>query len=200
MTCAERKLNNDPEEQERLNDELATQSGFKKCPQCTVWIEKTEGCNHMECKCGAHICWVCMGIFDAGSVYQHMNTAHGGIYEANGNRAAPLFQQADFAEQQEALRLAALRRAQFAQQQLRREAEDEQDRLTRARLLHERAGEQARVRDEVRRREDLAARARTAELYRRAEDIRRAEQERIRRRAAEQRQREEAGGWGCVMM
>ncbi|KZP08461.1 hypothetical protein FIBSPDRAFT_901272 [Athelia psychrophila] len=32
MTCAERKLNNDPEEQERLTDDFAIQSGFKKCP------------------------------------------------------------------------------------------------------------------------------------------------------------------------
>ncbi|KZP26840.1 hypothetical protein FIBSPDRAFT_1040583 [Athelia psychrophila] len=78
MTCAERKLSNDPEEQERLNDELATQSGYKKCPQCAVWIEKNEGCNHMSCKCGAHICWVCMGIFDAASVYPHLTAVHGG--------------------------------------------------------------------------------------------------------------------------
>ncbi|KZP14870.1 hypothetical protein FIBSPDRAFT_867845 [Athelia psychrophila] len=80
MACAERRLHNDPDEQERL---LATQ-GIKKCPQCAVWIEKNAGCNHMACtKCGAHICWVCMGIFDAASVYPHMRTAHGGIYEAN---------------------------------------------------------------------------------------------------------------------
>ncbi|KZP02785.1 hypothetical protein FIBSPDRAFT_699679, partial [Athelia psychrophila] len=80
MTCAERKLNNDPEEQERLSDELATQSGFKKCPQCAVWIEKTEGSNHIACKCGAHICWVCMRIFTANSVYPHMRTVHGGFF------------------------------------------------------------------------------------------------------------------------
>ncbi|KZP08446.1 hypothetical protein FIBSPDRAFT_874560 [Athelia psychrophila] len=79
MTCAERKLNNDPEEQQRLTDEFATESGFKKCPQCAVWIEKAEGCNHMQCKCGAHICWVCMRIFNnARSVYAHMTPAHGG--------------------------------------------------------------------------------------------------------------------------
>ncbi|KZP18654.1 hypothetical protein FIBSPDRAFT_863444, partial [Athelia psychrophila] len=78
MTCAESKLNNDPEEQERLTDDFATQSGFKKCPQCTAWIEKSGGCYHIECKCGAHVCWVCMHFFNAQSVYDHMTTAHGG--------------------------------------------------------------------------------------------------------------------------
>ncbi|KZP26834.1 hypothetical protein FIBSPDRAFT_781634 [Athelia psychrophila] len=136
MTCTERMLHNDPEEQERLNDELAAQSGFKKCPRCAVWIEKTAGCNHMECKCGAHICWVCMGIFDANSVYEHMHTVHGGIHGTNDNRAEPLIEPGAFAEQQEALRLIALHRAQLAQQQ-RHEAEDARHRLA-ERLIYER--------------------------------------------------------------
>ncbi|KZP26833.1 hypothetical protein FIBSPDRAFT_819123 [Athelia psychrophila] len=117
MTCADRKLQYDPKEQERLNDQLARQKGFKKCPQCAVWIEKTEGCNHMACKCGAHICWVCLGIFDAKSVYQHMHTAHGGIHDVNGNGAELPFQRVDFAEQQEALRQIAIRRDQAEEQQ-----------------------------------------------------------------------------------
>ncbi|KZP28453.1 hypothetical protein FIBSPDRAFT_1039575 [Athelia psychrophila] len=176
MTCAERKLNNDPEEQERLNDELAIQSGFKKCPQCAVWIEKTEGCNHMECKCGAHICWVCMHIFNAQSVYEHMNTVHGGMYEANGNRAEPHFQPGAFAEQQEALRLIALRRAQLAQH----EAEAAQDRLAQQ-VLHAR---QVREREDARRQEV----ARTAALHRLAElaEQQRHNAENARHRVAQQ--------------
>ncbi|KAF4611182.1 hypothetical protein D9613_007285 [Agrocybe pediades] len=81
MTCAERRLHSNPEEQERLNNALATANGYKKCPQCSIWIEKTEGCNHMTCKCGAHICWRCMGIFSVNEIYEHMNTVHNGIYE-----------------------------------------------------------------------------------------------------------------------
>ncbi|KZP26845.1 hypothetical protein FIBSPDRAFT_781658 [Athelia psychrophila] len=179
MTCAERKLNNDPEEQERLNDELASQSGFKKCPQCTTWIEKTEGCNHVECKCGAHICWVCMGIFDAGSVYRHMRTDHGGIYEANGNGEGLPFQGADFAEQQEVLRRIALRRAQITARQFDDDAEHRRPRRFGYPTQQDREAE---------------ARAHAAEIQRRAEHIRRAEQERIRRRVAavEQQQREAA--------
>ncbi|KAF8194705.1 hypothetical protein BJ912DRAFT_1141524 [Pholiota molesta] len=83
MTCEERKIHRDPGLQERLNDELARQQGFKKCPQCSVFIEKTEGCNHMTCKCGAHICWICLRLFTADTVYQHINTAHEGhLYDA----------------------------------------------------------------------------------------------------------------------
>ena len=44
-------------ERERLNDRLAVKSGFKKCPQCRVWIDKMGGCNHMSCRCGAHFNW-----------------------------------------------------------------------------------------------------------------------------------------------
>ena len=79
MSCADRKLHNDPAEQERLNEQWAMQQGIKRCPSCNVWIEKLEGCNHMACKCGAHICWKCMGTFNKDDIYDHMNAIHGGI-------------------------------------------------------------------------------------------------------------------------
>lgn len=80
MTCEERRIQQDPAEQERLNDELAREQGFKKCPSCSVLIEKTEGCNHMTCRCGAHICWICLGIYTPQTIYGHLQDAHGGIY------------------------------------------------------------------------------------------------------------------------
>ncbi|KJA22746.1 hypothetical protein HYPSUDRAFT_201842 [Hypholoma sublateritium FD-334 SS-4] len=80
MTCEERRIQQDPAEQERLNDELAREHGFKKCPSCSVLIEKTEGCNHMTCRCGAHICWICLSIHTPATIYYHLNNAHGGIY------------------------------------------------------------------------------------------------------------------------
>lgn len=42
--------------------DFATYSGFivKKCPECKVWTEKNEGCNHMTCKlCSYNWCWLC---------------------------------------------------------------------------------------------------------------------------------------------
>ncbi|KZP26844.1 hypothetical protein FIBSPDRAFT_928501 [Athelia psychrophila] len=166
MTCSQRKLINDPEEQERLSDEFATQSGYKKCPQCTVWIEKTKGCNHMTCKCGAHICWVCMGIFDAASVNKHIRAVHGGIHEANRSRAEPPFQP-DFAGQQETARLFALRRAPLAQQQ-RQQAEEDQRRLAQQ-LLDAR---QLREREDARRQEEARIAALAQQQRHDAEDAR----------------------------
>ena len=81
MTCEERRIQQDPAEQERLNDELAREQGFKKCPSCSVLIEKTEGCNHMTCRCGAHICWICLGIYTAQTIYGHLRDVHGGIHD-----------------------------------------------------------------------------------------------------------------------
>ncbi|KAG8216297.1 hypothetical protein J3R82DRAFT_6360 [Butyriboletus roseoflavus] len=51
MSCAESKARRDPAEMERLNDAwIASQGGrVKKCPRCSVPIEKLEGCNHMTC-------------------------------------------------------------------------------------------------------------------------------------------------------
>ncbi|KZP26856.1 hypothetical protein FIBSPDRAFT_854563, partial [Athelia psychrophila] len=186
------------------------------------------GFNHMACECGAHICWVCMGIFDTNSVYEHLRTAHGGLYEADRNGAELPFQGADFqvAEQLEALRLIALRRAQLAQQQFH-EAEDAQHRHAqrllypmqvdpedRARTaeFHRRVEDIRRAQQEAEDERDRLTRAHqllqdleegirvgTAELHRRAENIRREEQERIRREAVEQQQKDAVGDWGCVM-
>ncbi|KIM84516.1 hypothetical protein PILCRDRAFT_818082 [Piloderma croceum F 1598] len=78
MTCKEWALYLDPAEQERLNDQLAKKSGFRKCPECKVWIEKNGGCNHVSCKCGAQICWGCMRTFSGGSIFGHTCTGTGG--------------------------------------------------------------------------------------------------------------------------
>ncbi|KAF1971274.1 hypothetical protein BU23DRAFT_556084 [Bimuria novae-zelandiae CBS 107.79] len=34
--------------------------GYKKCPKCGNGVKRMFGCSHMECRCGAHFCWVCM--------------------------------------------------------------------------------------------------------------------------------------------
>ncbi|KAI0101098.1 hypothetical protein F4814DRAFT_432275 [Daldinia grandis] len=54
--------------------------GIKDCPKCKTPMEKIDGCNHMTCPCGAHICWVCLKAFTVeADCYDHMNKAHGGI-------------------------------------------------------------------------------------------------------------------------
>ena len=55
----------------------------KDCPVCKVPIEKSYGCNHMECRnCAAHICWVCLETFEEGKqCYRHMEEVHGSMYD-----------------------------------------------------------------------------------------------------------------------
>lgn len=79
MTCAERSHHQSTAEQE-LTENWAKENGAKQCPSCKIFIQKAEGCNHMNCRCGAHICWRCMGIFDQNVIYKHMKEVHGGIH------------------------------------------------------------------------------------------------------------------------
>lgn len=78
-TCAEYKdiASGGTEALEKLKKEL----NIKDCPRCKTPMEKITGCNHMTCGgCRAHICWVCMDVFDTSNrCYEHMNKAHGGI-------------------------------------------------------------------------------------------------------------------------
>ncbi|EQC26260.1 hypothetical protein SDRG_15921 [Saprolegnia diclina VS20] len=52
---------------------------FKRCPRCTVRIEKDGGCNHMTCNCGQHFCWICLEACESGTAtYAHLYAAHRG--------------------------------------------------------------------------------------------------------------------------
>ena len=55
----------------------------RDCPKCGCTIQKSEGCNHMECKAyRAHICWVCIRVFGTGpETYGHMKAEHGSFYD-----------------------------------------------------------------------------------------------------------------------
>ncbi|KIM86639.1 hypothetical protein PILCRDRAFT_96062 [Piloderma croceum F 1598] len=208
MSCAERKLHNDPAEQERLNDQLAIQSGFKRCPECTVWIEKNEGCNHMSCKCGAHICWVCMKVFTHGTdIYDHMHAAHGGIYggvEAQNNAGAWIELPEEAVDDDEyALQVELLRQAAQLRGRRQEHLQREDRHWERQRGIQEDLGRQdvARRQEEMQRRAEIRRQdvaRRLTEMQRQAE-IRRQEirQIQIQRQEAET-QRD--SGWGCAIM
>ncbi|KAH6874329.1 hypothetical protein BKA70DRAFT_1350484 [Coprinopsis sp. MPI-PUGE-AT-0042] len=80
LSCEEAHLHRDSE-QESLTDAWAAQNGAKKCPDCQVRIVKGEGCNHITCRCGAHICWRCLGSFSTENIYDHLHSTHGGIHD-----------------------------------------------------------------------------------------------------------------------
>jgi hypothetical protein len=84
MTCEERRIHKDPAEQDRLFNEWVAENGGKRCPRCRSVIEKTAGCNHITCRCGAHFCWACETTFKRRNIYQHMEDVHGGAWAGDG--------------------------------------------------------------------------------------------------------------------
>ena len=83
LTCEENTLIGSKSGQERLLQRWAKgHSNVKQCPDCGVFIEKIDGCNHIHCRCGGHVCWICVRTFNNG-IYDHLNTVHGGAYDAD---------------------------------------------------------------------------------------------------------------------
>jgi hypothetical protein len=79
LTCdAYKALTKAEQTGEKEFNEWKKKNDVRDCPTCTTAIEKTYGCNHMECKgCSAHICWACMKTFKTGSeTYDHMSRSH----------------------------------------------------------------------------------------------------------------------------
>ncbi|KAN0085637.1 hypothetical protein V8E55_006771 [Tylopilus felleus] len=188
LSCAEGKAQRDPAERERLNDAwIASQNGrVRKCPQCSVPIEKLDGCNHMTCPCGAHICWRCMGIFTAETIYPHMHTDHGTIHGDGPAVLEPapyLGPPLDIEEEREILRRLEAHRAvrhhwhgmdyiDIARHRLREE-EEARERMNRLRVQREAEERDRRLRERF---------AREAEQRRREQE------------------RQQGGGWGCTIM
>lgn len=32
---------------------------YRKCPKCSIWVEKVDGCEYINCKCGIEFCYRC---------------------------------------------------------------------------------------------------------------------------------------------
>ena len=80
LTCAQNKLNKDPNEQDRLFNLWVAENNARRCPGCSTTIEKIDGCNHITCdRCQTHFCWKCG--FYGGEIYLHLNQEHGGFFD-----------------------------------------------------------------------------------------------------------------------
>ncbi|KAG2366451.1 hypothetical protein BDR07DRAFT_1606852 [Suillus spraguei] len=132
MNCAENKRQAGRVTEERETEVWLAAHGerVKKCPTCQALIEKVDGCNHMTCTlCKSHICWRCMGVFSAGTIYDHMRNEHGTIYDENPvNEPINVYEQqwlfglaAQQRQQQEALRVMQAGRALIEERQRREE-------------------------------------------------------------------------------
>jgi len=190
MSCDEKRLQGDPGEQERRNDEWARANGVKRCPNCSVWIEKTEGCNHMTCKCGAHMCWVCSRAFDAGEIYEHLNSAHGGFFnvppEEPAPAPAPVHQ---YGEEDDGAFVRAYAHQAHQEELRRQQAQVLEDRRRLAIIEEGRRQELAR-RQEMARRQEVA----------RPQVLLYQEQRRAAAAAAVAERERRENGWGCVVM
>jgi hypothetical protein len=38
---------------------MEKENKIKKCPNCGIYIEKTDGCNYIKCRCQIQFCWLC---------------------------------------------------------------------------------------------------------------------------------------------
>ncbi len=43
---------------------LGSEKKWKQCPTCLNMVEKSDGCNHMDCVCGVEFCYRCGQLFD----------------------------------------------------------------------------------------------------------------------------------------
>lgn len=70
-----RELKDDPDVS--LEEWRRGKTNVKNCPSCGHAIEKTDGCSHVECRCGEHICWECLRTFPSGDdCYAHLRSVH----------------------------------------------------------------------------------------------------------------------------
>jgi len=38
---------------------LGAKEGWKRCPGCKMMVQRTQGCDHMRCRCGKQFCYAC---------------------------------------------------------------------------------------------------------------------------------------------
>lgn len=51
-------------EEDKANEEFKAKNNIKACPRCRLDLEKTAGCDHIQCtRCGHHFCWICLKNF-----------------------------------------------------------------------------------------------------------------------------------------
>uniref|UniRef100_A0A915C6Q8 RBR-type E3 ubiquitin transferase n=1 Tax=Parascaris univalens TaxID=6257 RepID=A0A915C6Q8_PARUN len=62
LSCADGRFYLDAVETNGRNFHVASEEHsvmVKQCPACRLFCERIDGCNHMECLCGADFCYVC---------------------------------------------------------------------------------------------------------------------------------------------
>lgn len=86
---------------QKAMDDWMLSNGAKKCRNCETVLQKTVGCDHIQCgNCQAHMCFKCMEIFDsAPSVYKHLSDTRDAVHDGTFGGDALDFDGLDLAEQ-----------------------------------------------------------------------------------------------------
>jgi hypothetical protein len=50
------------EEADPVFEAFAAENKMKKCPQCSAWVQKTNGCDAIHCLCDLVFCYKCAGV------------------------------------------------------------------------------------------------------------------------------------------
>lgn len=80
LSCEMYRMFKDDPDQSLKQWRRGREQEVKMCPVCGYTIEKIDGCNHIECKCGRHICWQCLEFFStADNCYDHLRSVHSHI-------------------------------------------------------------------------------------------------------------------------
>lgn len=132
-------------------DELAEQEGWRRCYSCNVYVEHSEACRHMTCRCGAQFCYVCGAPWCTCDCTMHQlaNIKRQAITRRQARQERELKEEAEI------------------QEALRQVAEYEREEALKAELLRQ---EQERL-DEERRQKELMERIELEEDRRRAVEI-----------------------------
>ena len=70
LSCEEYEESKDPSDEDKSFKSYARGAKFKQCPKCKVWVEKSEGCDHMKCRCGSEFCYACGGKYKECACYK----------------------------------------------------------------------------------------------------------------------------------
>ncbi|KAI0533348.1 hypothetical protein GGR58DRAFT_122424 [Xylaria digitata] len=138
-------------------NELAEAAGWKRCNSCQAFVEHSDGCQHMTCRCGAQFCYVCGARWRTCSC----TATHLAIFkqQAESRRTERLEREArEEAEIQEALRL--VREFEREEEERAQALREKERRLARERRQKHK---EERIRQAVTRFEEL--RETFAELY-----------------------------------
>jgi len=48
-------------------ENFAKANRMQKCPRCSAWVQKTDGCDAMHCLCNQVFCYICAGVLKEGT-------------------------------------------------------------------------------------------------------------------------------------